>query len=54
MAQYNIGFLYASGHGVPQDYVTAHMWFNLSAAQDDDDAVTAQPPDYRQQAMCRD
>jgi TPR repeat protein len=30
---------YASGHGVPQDYVTAHMWFGLSAAQDDDDAA---------------
>ena len=22
--------------GVPQDYVLAHMWFNLSAAQGDD------------------
>jgi TPR repeat protein len=39
MAQYNIGSMYASGRGVPQDYVAAHMWFSLSAAQDDDDAA---------------
>ena len=25
--------MYATGKGVPQDYVRAHMWFNLSAAQ---------------------
>jgi TPR repeat protein len=31
--------MYASGHGVPQDYVTAYMWFNLSAAQGDEDAA---------------
>jgi TPR repeat protein len=24
--------MYANGHGVPQDYVLAHMWFNLAAA----------------------
>ena len=24
---------HASGRGVPQDYVQAHMWLNLSAAQ---------------------
>jgi TPR repeat protein len=30
-AQYNLGLLYANGQGVPQDYVQAHMWFNLSA-----------------------
>ncbi len=23
------------GHGVPQDYVQAHMWFNLTAARGD-------------------
>ena len=38
-AQYNLGFMYASGHGMPQDYVTAHMWFDLSAARGDDDAA---------------
>jgi hypothetical protein len=24
---------YVSGHGVPQDYVQAHMWFNLAGAK---------------------
>ena len=24
--------MYANGHGVPQDYVRAHMWFNIAAA----------------------
>ncbi|MBI5845650.1 MAG: SEL1-like repeat protein [Deltaproteobacteria bacterium] len=39
-----MGVIYSQGHGVPQDYVTAHKWFNLSAArspagEDHDDAV---------------
>jgi TPR repeat protein len=25
--------MYSDGHGVPQDYVLAHMWFNLAASQ---------------------
>jgi uncharacterized protein len=25
--------MYADGRGVPQDYVRAHMWFSLAAAQ---------------------
>jgi TPR repeat protein len=32
-AQYNLGVIYAGGRGVPQNYVLAHMWFNLSAAR---------------------
>ena len=32
-AQVALGFRYALGVGVPQDYVEAHMWFNLAAAQ---------------------
>ena len=24
--------MYANGRGIPQDYVAAHMWFNLVAA----------------------
>ena len=35
-AQHALGVLYAKGEGVPQDYVQAHMWFSLSAAQDGD------------------
>ena len=34
-AQYNLGVMYGQGQGVPQDYVTAHMWFNLAAARGD-------------------
>ena len=36
VGQFNLGVMYYSGKGVPQDYVTAHMWFNLSAAHDDE------------------
>ena len=32
-AQYNIGVMYYKGQGVPQDYVQAHMWFNLAASR---------------------
>ncbi len=32
-AQNNLGFMYDNGQGVPQDYIRAHMWFNLAAAQ---------------------
>ncbi len=34
-AQDNLGVLYYMGQGVPQDYVRAHMWFNLAAAGGD-------------------
>ena len=32
-AQYNLGVSYGTGEGVPQDYVQAHMWFNLAASR---------------------
>jgi hypothetical protein len=32
-AQFMLGYMYASGKGVLQDYIQAHVWFNLSAAQ---------------------
>ncbi len=32
-AQNNLGFMYSEGQGVPQDYVQAHMWFNLAASR---------------------
>jgi uncharacterized protein len=38
-AQDILGTMYAQGQGVPQDYVRAHMWLNLSAAQGDQDAA---------------
>ena len=37
-AQNNLGSSYATGDGVPQDYVYAHMWFDLAAAQGHENA----------------
>jgi TPR repeat protein len=31
-AQTNLGLMYNNGHGVAQDYVRAHTWFNLAAS----------------------
>jgi len=33
--------MYATGRGVPQDYVSAHMWFNLAATQGNKKALKA-------------
>ena len=33
--QTNLGYMYANGYGVPQDYVQAHMWSILAATQGD-------------------
>ncbi|HIB00312.1 MAG TPA: sel1 repeat family protein [Phycisphaerales bacterium] len=30
-ALYNLGLMYAKGHGVSKDYVIAHSWFNSAA-----------------------
>ncbi|PCI64011.1 MAG: hypothetical protein COB37_03420 [Kordiimonadales bacterium] len=30
-AQYDLGLLYATGHGVDQNFIEAHKWFNLAA-----------------------
>jgi TPR repeat protein len=38
-AQYNLGVMYDTGLGVPQDKVRAYMWFTLSAAQGRDGAA---------------
>jgi TPR repeat protein len=32
-AQHKLGILFEEGQGVPQDYVLAHMWFNLAASR---------------------
>ena len=34
-AQFNLGFMYANGRGVPQDDVEAYKWFNLATAYAD-------------------
>ncbi len=31
--------MYFNGQGVPQNYVKAHMWFNLAAAQGNEKAI---------------
>jgi TPR repeat protein len=38
-AKFNLGIMYEMGHGVPRDYVPAHMWFNLAAGQGDEGAA---------------
>ncbi len=40
-AQFMMGYMYASGEGVPEDYTLAHAWFNLSAARGNDRAAKA-------------
>ncbi len=37
-AQFNLGVMYRKGQGVIQDYVQAHMWFNIAAANGYEDA----------------
>ena len=32
-AEHALGAMYYNGYGVPQDYVQAHVWWNLAAAQ---------------------
>jgi len=38
-AQYNLGFLYALGQGVPQDYAMARQWYEKADAQGDAEAA---------------
>ena len=38
-AQWSLGSLYRFGMGVPKDFVAAHAWFNLAAAQGHGDAA---------------
>jgi len=38
-AQSSLGAMYYQGQGVPQDYVCAHMWFDLAAAHGEKDAA---------------
>jgi TPR repeat protein len=37
-AQFNLGGMYDSGRGVPQDYKTAAKWYRLAAEQGDADS----------------
>ena len=31
-AQYNLGFMYSTGEGVPEDYATAYSWWKIAIA----------------------
>lgn len=39
LSQYNLGVMYDKGQGVPQDYVRAHLWSNLSAVSGDANSI---------------
>jgi TPR repeat protein len=41
LGEYNLGFMYDYGEGVPQDYATAVHYYRLAAAQGDADAAAA-------------
>jgi len=38
-AQYHLGVMYVKGQGVLQDYVMAHMYFNIESVNGDKDSV---------------
>ena len=39
VAQHLLGVLYDSGRGVPQDYIQAHMWYNLATSNGQEGAA---------------
>jgi len=49
----NLGYMYDSGEGVPQDYTKAHMWYNLAASKltDKDRAVAVDNRDLVAEKM---
>lgn len=38
LAQNSLGGMYATGQGVAQDYVAAHMWADIATANGNEDA----------------
>jgi hypothetical protein len=38
-AQYNLGVMYAKGQGVLKDSVMAHMYWNMAAVSEHEDAI---------------
>ena len=39
-AQYNLGLMYASGGGVPEDYVRAYVWWSVAKGHGNEQAAT--------------
>jgi TPR repeat protein len=37
-AQSNLSVMYEYGQGVPQDYIRAHIWYNIAASSGDKNA----------------
>ena len=37
-AQYTLGVMYGNGTGVVQDFMYAHMWFNIAASNGDENS----------------
>ena len=35
-AQYNLGLMYSSGEGVPEDNMSAYMWYNIASSLGDE------------------
>jgi uncharacterized protein len=46
-AQFALGVMYDKGQGVPQNYIPAHMWFNLASA------YSHSASEVRDEAACR-
>jgi TPR repeat protein len=40
-AQYNLGLLYDNGQGFIQDYIRAHMWWNVAASEGNENAASS-------------
>ena len=51
-AQFNLGGMYDSGEGVPQDYKTAAKWYRLAAEQGDADSQQQSGFDVRERTRC--
>ena len=47
-AQLNLGAMYSNGQGIPQDYIRAHKWYNLSASR-----FLASEREYRDMAAAK-
>ena len=45
-AQHGLGYMYYFGEGVPEDYVIAHMWFNIACAVSMNSALKSQSGSY--------
>jgi TPR repeat protein len=39
LAKAKLGVMYLKGQGIPKDYIQAHKWFNLAAADGNKDAA---------------